>query len=525
MSGRAAILALGLTCTLAGAAAAQGGDDGPPRPLSAIDWLSRSVEVAPAPPPRAPAPPAQRSSGAPRTPLDGEVDVAERAAVPQVTISALDAPLPDRIGLLSPAEAGLPADLWAGSDAGSLAEVLRALPAPRLPTTRRLLTDMLSVEAAPPLGAGPAGRMFEARIDALLGLGALDPALRMLSAQAPATPELFRRWFDASLLAGDPTRACAALGARPQLSPSLPARVFCLARGGDWGAAALTVATARALGDLAPQDEALLSRFLDPDLFEGDAPLAVARRPTPLEFAMRAAIGAPMSTTELPVAFAHMDLTPRSGWKARIEAAERLARAGAVDGERLLALYTEGRPSASGGVWDRARALGALDAALTARDRPGVRAALEEARAAMEASGTLPALAQTIGPRLAALNVTGGATRDLILLSPAHASADADGLLGAVADGFVTPDMPAEGRRQVAIRDALTVLALPEQAAAMTAGGRTGEALLWAIDRIERGGLGDDAALAEGLSALRGLGYPTLARRAALDVLILAEAR
>ena len=58
------------------------------------------------------------------------------------------------------------------------------------------------------------------------------------------------------------------------------------------------------------------------------------------------------------------DLRGNSGWKAEIEAAERLARTGAVPASRLLGLYTDRRPAASGGVWDRVAAVQALDLAL-----------------------------------------------------------------------------------------------------------------------------------------------------------------
>ena len=42
------------------------------------------------------------------------------------------------------------------------------------------------------------------------------------------------------------------------------------------------------------------------------------------------AIGTPLPTAPLPLAFAHSDLRHTAGWKARIEAAERLVRTGAV---------------------------------------------------------------------------------------------------------------------------------------------------------------------------------------------------
>jgi hypothetical protein len=56
-----------------------------------------------------------------------------------------------------------------------------------------------------------------------------------------------------TLLTGTEHDACAILRSQPALAPTLPARVFCLARNGDWNAAVLTLNTARALGDVTPE--------------------------------------------------------------------------------------------------------------------------------------------------------------------------------------------------------------------------------------------------------------------------------
>ena len=59
------------------------------------------------------------------------------------------------------------------------------------------------------------------------------------------------------------------------------------------------------------------------------------------------AIGQAIPTTSLAVAFAQADLRANIGWKARIEAGERLARTGAVSDNQLVGLYTERRAAAS----------------------------------------------------------------------------------------------------------------------------------------------------------------------------------
>ena len=70
----------------------------------------------------------------------------------------------------------------------------------------------------------------------------------------------------------------------------------------------------------------------------------------------------------LPLAFTYADLSDNAGWKAQIEAAERLSRAGAIAPNLLLGLYTSQKPAASGGVWDRVAAFQGLDTAVAKGD-------------------------------------------------------------------------------------------------------------------------------------------------------------
>ena len=178
-----------------------------------------------------------------------------------------------------------------------------------------------------------------------------------------------------ALLTGTEDSACATMRATPQTRADLsgadllPGAVGRLERGG-------ADAAHRAGAGLCRRDEedALLSRFLDPDLYEGEPPLPKPTRPTPLVWRMFEAIGEPLPTNTLPLAFAHAELRDTAGWKAQIEAAERLARSGAIAPNRLLGLYTDRKPAASGGVWDRVTAFQTLDAALAAGDAGAGRA-------------------------------------------------------------------------------------------------------------------------------------------------------
>ncbi len=333
------------------------------QPLSASDWLSGSV--------RGP----DRESSAwrpgdkppPGVPGAGPKPVAESGEVGSVQVTRLGNGNPDAAGLVTPRKAGLPASLWEGSDNAALADLILRTPA-RLPAMNALLDRVLTTQFRPPTGGTPQGWLLLARADRLLDGGAVDRAQALLIAAGPSDPEIFRRLFDIALLEGDEGRACDIMNNTPGIAPSFAARIFCLAQTGDWAAAAISLHGAESLGLLDQHQAVLLTHFLDDAYVDSDQMLPARDRMTPLDFRIHEAIGQPLPTSSLPIAFAHSDLRPNNGWKARLEAAERLARAGAIPPATLRALYSEQKPAASGGVWERAGAMRTLEAALAGGD-------------------------------------------------------------------------------------------------------------------------------------------------------------
>lgn len=238
-----------------------------------------------------------------------------RSALPQsVSVEPLDRPDPAGAGILRPEAVGLPRDPWMGASGQAVIAALPDDPVTLLPASRRLLVTLLSVEQTPP--ATDSAAFLLARIDTLLSMGQLPRAASLMEAAGLTDPDIFRRWFDAELLTNNGNRACSRLRSLPDISPTYSARIFCLARGGDWHAAALTLKTGEALNVISSDDSALLARFLDVDLFEDMPPLQIPATPTPLTFAMFEAIGQSIPTARLPLAFAHTDLRTIAGWKA-----------------------------------------------------------------------------------------------------------------------------------------------------------------------------------------------------------------
>jgi len=491
------------------------------RPLSAIDWLSQTIQTP--------------EQSALTEPLINEPPVADTATSPEITVTPLDSPSPDAIGLLSSAVTGLPRSIWSQSDEATLSTLVQASRAETLPAIQELLVTLMLAEAEPPLNATATGVMFLARVDKLLDLGALEPAQAMIEAAGPETPELFRRWFDVSLLTGTESAACDLMQEKPALSPTYPARIFCLARAQDWTAAALTLNTARALGDVTDEEDALLSRFLDPELFEGMGPLPPPSRPSPLVFRMREAIGEAMITAGLPRAFAHADLRSSIGWRSQIEAAERLARHGAISASTLINIYNLNTPAASGGVWDRAAAVQRFDAAIRRSDPEAIARTLPAAWVAMQTMRTEVAFARHYAEDLAAFATEGDVATlafRMGLLAPSYEavaigrtdpSAD-ERIWQAVARGDVT-GVNATDRASEAVLAAFTDMptlgTIPAPLATLITDEKLGEVLLRTISLFNQGIDGDFDALTDALKVLRLLGMEDIARRAALQYLLL----
>ena len=482
-------------------------------PLNVIDWLDEQT-----------AQPAAVPADEPRVTVSGNI--------PRVTVRPLETAAAKRVGLAPSDVTGLPDTLWSGSQGAPLARAIADMPDVRLPSLQSLFYTILLAEALPPRGSTAAFDL--ARIDALLALGALDPALALMEQAGPETSAAhFARYMDMSLLANAPARACATLLARPALSPGKAYEVFCTARAGDWSTAALILGTARVLGLIDPPDVAALERFLDPDLYDGEPPLPVPSRHSALMFRLFEANGTPGPTLHWPVVYANADLSDTAGWKAQIEAAERLARTGALPDNRLLGLYSQRRPAASGGVWDRVAALQRFETALATGSPAAVSKTLPNAWQTMKGARLSVPFATLFAKDLAAMTLS-GRTADIafevMLLSPDYERAaqiyPARALrrpeLAAVAAGDVPPTLTAQGTAQAVLAAFGTAPADP-RIVISARDGALGAALLDALALTLEGAEGDVARLTTGLATLRVLGLEDIARRAGLQVMLLEE--
>ncbi len=361
---------VGVWCFVASPVAAQA-------PLSAIDWLTESLEN----PPES----STQPISAPMIPQP----------IQEVFITdGVSTGSPDSLGLLSPTVTGFSANLWGGTSSRDIALAIRNFPTTGYPEAINVFRRILLAQANPPFDVTAQGQVLQARLAKLYEIGALDAAEAIYLQIENVTPQLFEQSFRVAILTDRTTEICNLLADYPALSNDLSTRTYCLARSGDWNAAAMTVSLGASIGAINPTREEMLIRFLDPELFEGEEDPDPPVPMTAMDFVLREALLMARPPGQLHLAYLYRDIGLRAPLRTRIEASERLVRAGALPGSLLFNAYRTGAPASSGGVWERAAAIQQLDAALESGEDNLISEAIAYAVSEMAKIGLLVAFAE-----------------------------------------------------------------------------------------------------------------------------------
>lgn len=446
-----------------------------------------------------------------------------------ISVSPIDGVRTDAVGLFPAETVGIDAAFWGQSTAQSIAPLIARFDTNALASVKALKMRIILAELDPPETGQDGSAILAARLDYLIAAGALEQAEALLHLANAAEPGLYKRWFDVGLLSQRAARVCQATLQNMELAPSYAHRVFCLARDGRWFDAALTLNVAQTLELIDARDVELLQRFLDPELFDGAPPPLTADRLTPLRFVLYEALGEPRTIGTLPLAYLHADLQNRVGWRDRLEATERLVQSQAFGPGMLDFLYTEAKPAASGGIWDRVHAYQDLRQALMDKDTARLHDALADTMAVFSDTGLLYALAKHLAPYWTGIELD-------------SESADMHFLLSALAaDGLSTPTLPSAGSDTlVFISDILTNAgtarpATPLQSAikrglteahealavnGSATGRHTGESVLRALELLEVGGTNNPANVEQVLAVLSNAGLRRDARAIAVEILV-----
>ncbi|MGR3723450.1 hypothetical protein [Abyssibius alkaniclasticus] len=494
-------------------------------PSSAIDWLSNAIEN----PPRYYIPPPTQS----RLPADDIVRV--------TPLENLDR---ESVGLIASSLAGFSPDMWGDASAEDAIARINGFRPSTLPEANALFRRLVLAQANPPLGADASTSVLLARVDQLFAMGALDEAETLIVLANPDETELFRRWFEISLLVGRTVAPCEALRKTPGLAEDLSIRAICLARAGDWNAAATSVSLGAALGELSDSRADLMIRFLDPALFEDDDNPPFPVPMTPIDFALRESLALPRPLGRIAPPYLFVDLALSTPLRQRMDAAERLVETAAITPPLLFAIYRGGRPAASGGIWGRAAAVQALDAALAEDDDTVLALAMKRAFTAFAEPSLMTALAYEFAPQLAMrppsapLEPVAENIQRLLLLAGADAPlwyeqmAQDDTALELARRIYVGNEMRAESAPNAPLMRAVHAAftgrtpqhARTDAARALLQSGQQAPAVLMALDLLAKGADTGPADIELGLWLLRQAGQEIPARRLAVQLLLLERA-
>ena len=465
-------------------------------PLSAIDWLDEQ---------NTPADPTNQTEAVP-------------IVEPEIKVVPLEDISRNSVGLLPAQVTGLPSHLWRESHSHALETLLSEFPAEHNAIIHSFLFNLLLTEADAPVEDDRKHAFLNARIRKLIELGAVDAAYAMLERAAPLPPSLVPLLFELSLYDASLEPACDPVLALGTNYPDAAARVYCLARRGDWLTATLVLDATEALGEFTGRTAALLHIYLETeteDAIDGNLPPNL--RVSALDYRLYDAIGTPLTPDLLPRAFAVSDLSGNNGWRAQLIAAERLAQTGAIGDNRLLGIYSANTPSASGGVWDRVAAFQTFETAL--RTNTDVAAALDFAWSKFYATDLARTFANIFAQDVLDARLSSPAAMDIILMSNHYdAVPETQDFRTFVAHGIM-PVTPPLAPMERAIYDAFLEPRIPFAVEQMIAQGRLGEAILATLIQLDKGSAGDVRDLHESLSTLRLIGLEDLARRAAIYAL------
>ncbi len=440
---------------------------------------------------------------------------------------------PDAIGLLPSYVSDLPTDLWADSETSVLVGLVSAQSADVVASAQDLLYRLLLAEAEPPQDSSGDGQLYLARIDKIVEFGALQPARELLQRGRLQKREFFSRWFDISVLTRSEHKSCSALNQNRWLAPSVSALVFCLLRLGDWKEADFLYRMSLATGVLPEQETNALAKLLQPEeAIDVSAKILAAH--SPLEFRILVDSGYDVAANDLLNSYGYLYLQSGTVWRTRTAVAERLARNGVIPFERLLVVYAEHTPPASGAPWQRVQMITDVDASINAGDRQQAVKKFVQGFELARDLGLEVQFSRYFVPRLAKLQVDLHQDREFAIpvllarrlpgqLSLIREHLWKDAARRAVFD-LAHDLIPSGNPLAASIHAGLSQPLGAGHLKDLIEKQRIGEALLNVVLKVQDIGESDPARVRDALAALNQMGMSDLASQIALQALVKAGA-
>ena len=315
-------------------------------PMSAIDWLAKKINDPP-----------EFYTYKSEIEKNNNNEI-EKNVLPNISKNS--------IGIYPSIKIGINSDIWKNSNEIEISSVLEKIKISDLYYLNRLLKRILLFESDPPIIVVDeefSGTLFlRQRISKLIQMGALDDAEALiLDADPTFDPNLIDLWSEISFLTYRFERFCNAVlnGYHNSLEPAH--KIICLARSGDWNAAALSLATYSSINEIDSDHEKLLINYLD-----HEAELEIINKDKCDEDKSIIIYLCSFSNinTQIPsygVKFLYNNLGRGKSIRSRIVASEELVKSGALNPSILFSTYKIKQPSTSGGIWARAKLVQELD--------------------------------------------------------------------------------------------------------------------------------------------------------------------
>ncbi|MEO0344394.1 MAG: hypothetical protein AAF198_13250 [Pseudomonadota bacterium] len=282
-------------------------------------------------------------------------------SAPANTIIAteIEALTAEGVGLVTPAQIGLPVTLFTNSTAEDLARAFPGYVADAPPAVTDLIRFISKGRFAGAITDLSPSPYLLARLDHLERVGAVDANEALLRQVGTNSPELFQRWLRSSIWLGLEVEPCEVISKVPSPKP-LKTIIFCTALNGDPNRAIAMTEAAFALGRLEEREANLILYFFDPEIFEDLQQFPAQPDDTAIDFLMRFDLGLDLPKPSNSQGPQVKTLNGFSPWRDRVFAAEALAKTGLLRGDQLIQVYREGEAPASGQPWDRIEAVLAL---------------------------------------------------------------------------------------------------------------------------------------------------------------------
>ena len=477
-------------------------------PLSAIDWLSKEKSKF------------QNSLI--------EENNTETDNTDNIKVSTLASNEYQAIGLLPIYVTGIPTTIWRNSSYDDLVFSFKTMPIYKYSPIQELVYSLLLAEARPPLNEPARYAFLEARLNALLNYGAVDPAIALIEHASPLPERMIPLLFDISLLSSNNFPICDPIFQNTENRDLQAELIYCHARKGDWLTAHLILKTGAALGDLNSQEISLLDRYLEVDFnVDMNALLPPPEIISPLEYRLYEAIGEPIPAEYLPVQYSQTDLSGENGWRSQVIAAERLSLTGAIPENQILGIYTSNNPGVSGGIWERVKVVQDLDLAI--ENEENFEYFFQKAWRVFKKTDQLTVFAKMFGLRVFDKNLSVESKEiaaNLLLLTNNFGLTKSYWNSSDIRFGLTTGDfsqVKVSNEIEKTILKVFTEPSMPFLVEQKLNQGKLGEVILNALMQFEKGIDGNLKDFSESLSTLNLIGLDTTSRRAALTHLIVGK--